>query len=197
MCLRVEPTQALVHAHHALLSPLCFLLNRSANKRGWTNMPSPVSGGFLVVLDVLLSVSSVKLLTMRPWLFSSVSRIGSMNLVNALGGVAFKVMWRVLGCEACLPSHPPWEQKVGDDAVGWELLREMLDGSPEEHGGFMDPGGVVEIGDVGEVFDALREANFVGGEWNGVDAEVVVGRDGFVKELGVGGSGDDGHVWPA
>ncbi|RDX83204.1 hypothetical protein CR513_35906, partial [Mucuna pruriens] len=54
--LRVEPTQALVHAHHALLPPLCFLLSGSANENRRADVPGFVARGFLVVAEVLFSV---------------------------------------------------------------------------------------------------------------------------------------------
>ena len=54
----------------------------------------------------------------------------------------------------------------------------------------MDSIGFLEVGDRGQVFDAVGQAYFFGREMEDVEAEVV----GLVKVLGVGRGGDDGHV---
>lgn len=85
----------------------------------------------------------------------------------------------------------PGYHEVDDDAIGWVVLQEELDGSAEEHGCSVDFCGVGEIGDVGHGFDAVGETNLLGGEWDGMNVEKGIG---FVKEFGIGGSGDDGDV---
>ncbi|WVZ12611.1 hypothetical protein V8G54_017141 [Vigna mungo] len=54
--LRVKPTHALMHTHHALHAPLCFLFRGSGYERGRPQMPSLVPRRFLVVADVFFSV---------------------------------------------------------------------------------------------------------------------------------------------
>lgn len=87
----------------------------------------------------------------------------------------------------------PREQKVSHNAIWRVVLYKMLNLLSEHHDGLVDLERVGEFGDGGEILNAVRKADFSGGEWDCVKVEVV-GRDGFVNELGVGGSGDDGHM---
>lgn len=88
----------------------------------------------------------------------------------------------------------PGEKKVGDDAIGWLLLHEVLDGGLEHGGGTEHLAEAVQVGDGGDVFDAVGKTHLMGGELNGVEAEERVGGEGFAEDLGVGGGGDDGDV---
>ncbi|RDX80502.1 hypothetical protein CR513_38942, partial [Mucuna pruriens] len=85
----------------------------------------------------------------------------------------------------------PREQTVGEDAIGWVLLHETFDGATEHVG---DPVELVEVGDGGDVFEAVQEAHLFGGELHGVEAEERVGGDRFGQDLGRGRGGDDGRV---
>ena len=86
----------------------------------------------------------------------------------------------------------PGEEEVGDDAIRWVLLHELLDGGLEHGDGMVDLGEVADVvNEGGEAFDAVGEAQFLGGEGNGVEAE---GGDGFANDLGVDGGGDDSGV---
>ena len=232
--LRVEPSQALVRAHHALLSPLRFLFSGSACKRDRSNMPRLVPRGFHVVVDVLFSIEFREVvhdeavafaLCLKHWLHEIGQNLrwccveGDMvwKITNDVGigtsdGVCVDGVHGADGEEGEAVEGEPWdaklgghvmhprEQGVGDDAIGWVMLQEALDGSAEQRGGFVDPGGVSDVVDGGEVLDAVGEAHLAGGEVDGVEVEMVVALvavvegDGFVEGLGVGGGGDDGHV---
>ena len=88
----------------------------------------------------------------------------------------------------------PREHEVGDDAIGWVLLHEVLDGPAEHDGAVVDLADVGGVGVGGDALDAVGKAHFLGRKLDGVDGEVGVVGDGVVDDSGVGRGGDDGHV---
>ena len=102
--------------------------------------------------------------------------------------------------EALRGGFAPREDDVGDEDVRRGLGDQGLDGGLDEMRRHVDLAGGDVVGGGEEVLDAVGEADFLGGELDGVDADVVAAGsvlvDGLVEELGVGRGGDDGHVLP-
>jgi hypothetical protein len=61
--------------------------------------------------------------------------------------------------------------EIGDDAVRWIRLHEILNLFVEEHCAFVELSRGRKVGGVGHGFNAIGEADLLGGEINGVNAE--------------------------
>jgi len=92
----------------------------------------------------------------------------------------------------------PGEEDVRDEDIGRGLFQHSFHLSLDEVRRHVDFVGGVAGGGRNEIFHAFRETHMGVGEFDEVDADVVAGGyvvlDGSFEELGIAGSGDDGHV---
>jgi hypothetical protein len=73
----------------------------------------------------------------------------------------------------------PRETKIRNNAIRWVLLHEMLNRFAEQCGSLVDFVTTIDISDGREVFNALREANFLRRELKSMNIKVVGFGKGF------------------